>query len=102
MAHRGASALRSYIGSEQNANKVPPTSRVLLKTIKSAESPNGIAEGLSNALLVQGHSKMRPLVVFSAVLAMFLTLAYILENLRPRAAALAGNTEDTASSRRAA
>jgi hypothetical protein len=82
MAHNAATSLRTYIADQQVSNNVPQESRVVLATIKRAGTPG--ADGLGDTALVQGHSKMKPMVVFIAVMGLFLAIAYILENLRPR------------------
>jgi hypothetical protein len=84
MAHNGATALRTYIASQQEANDVPKESRVLLATIKRAGSPNGVEDSLGGTTLVQGRSKVKPMIVLAAVLGLFIAIAYILENLRPQ------------------
>jgi len=85
MAHNASNALRSYISRQQQANNVPDDSRVLLATIKRAgSSDGGIQDSLGGTTLVSGHSKLKPLIVFLGVFALFVAIAYILENFRPR------------------
>lgn len=84
MAHNASTSLRSYISREQTANKVQDDSRVVLTTIKRAGSMGPIEDSLGGTTLVAGHSKLKPTAVFLGVLALFIALAYILENVRPR------------------
>jgi hypothetical protein len=84
ITHRAATALRRYIAEEQIHNNVPKESRVLLTTVKDAGSQSLIADGLPTTTLVQGHSKLRPMIVFVAIFGLFAAIAFILENLRPR------------------
>jgi hypothetical protein len=84
MARNASDALRQYISNEQTANSVPATSRVVLATVKRAGSTGPIEDSLGGTTLVSGHSKLKPMAVFIAVFGLFVAIAYILENLRPR------------------
>jgi hypothetical protein len=84
MAHNASGALRQYISNEQRANSVPDASRVVLATVKRAGTTSTIEDSLGGTTLVSGHSKMKPMAVFIAVFGLFVAIAYILENLRPR------------------
>ena len=49
-----------------------------------AGTTSTIEDSLGGTTLVSGHSKMKPMAVFIAVFGLFVAIAYILENLRPR------------------
>jgi hypothetical protein len=76
LAKRAAVALRTYIGAQQTANRIPHDQRVLLTILKQP--------GPETTVLLNGRSKTVPIVVFLTVLLAFLGLAFVLDNLRPR------------------
>jgi hypothetical protein len=84
LTHRAATALKRYIATQQAHNNVPEESRVLLTTVKDASDRNLIEDGLQGTMLIKGHSKLRPMLVFVAVFGLFAAIAFVLENLRPR------------------
>jgi hypothetical protein len=67
-------SLRSYVMAEQERANIPPDERVQL-LVSSRAIP---------AEVVEGRSVARPIAVFIAVLAAFVALAFVLENVRPR------------------
>jgi hypothetical protein len=75
LVQRGARALNTYIAAEQRTNNVPDADRVVVQTIVE---PRG-------ARLFQPRSKTMPIVIFLAVMFAIVALAFLLENLRPRA-----------------
>lgn len=74
LARRAASAFRAYISQEQAANAIPPEKRVAVTILNRTQQP----------VLLQGRSKTLPMVTFTGVIVLFVALAFILENLRPR------------------
>lgn len=83
LATRAGDALRRYIVTQQETNDIAPADRVLLTVVKEP----------TTAKLFQGRSKTLPIVVFVAMLAATLALAFVLENLRPRARTAAAETQ---------
>jgi hypothetical protein len=75
LAVRGANALNTFLQEQQRANRVPAADRVVVQTINQ---PRG-------ALLFQPRSKTMPIVIFLVVMLAVVGLAFLLENLRPRA-----------------
>jgi hypothetical protein len=73
-AERTAGALSAYILREQLANGVAPDDRVVVQT---SVHPHG-------ANVFRPRSKTLPIVVFLAVMFATVSLAFILENMRPR------------------
>lgn len=96
LALRGANALNAYLAEQQRANNVPAADRVLVQTIVR---PKG-------ARLFQPRSKTMPIVIFLVVMLAIMGLAFLLENLKPRAREAGGPQEsdlaDTAAQRRSA
>jgi hypothetical protein len=84
MANGASAALRDVISAQQTADNVPDSNRVVLSTVKRAGNTGPIADALGGTTLVSGHSKMKPMAVFIGVFGLFIAIAYILENLRPR------------------
>ena len=72
---RSATAFQTYLTAQQRANKVPSTDRVLVEQVMR---PRG-------AEIFQPRSKTMPIVIFLAVMFATVGLAFLLENLRPRA-----------------
>ena len=75
VATRAVKALREYIELEQARNNIPARQRVIIEQITNPTAPE----------LAQGRKLTRPVFVFVAVLIAVMGLAFILENLRPRA-----------------
>lgn len=84
MANGASDALRQSISDQQTADNIPNSGRVVLSTVKRAGSTGKIADALGGTTLVTGHSKMKPMAVFIGIFGLFVAIAYILENLRPR------------------
>ena len=80
LANAGIEALRDYVAAEQAANRVPAADRVVLAIVGHPES----------ATLVAGRPKARPVVAFLAVMLVAVTLAFVLENVRPQARTIHG------------
>jgi hypothetical protein len=74
LAQRGSNALTTYLETQQRANAVPPTDRVVLQEVLSARK----------AKIFAPRSKTMPIVIFLAVMFATIGLAFLLENLRPR------------------
>jgi capsular polysaccharide biosynthesis protein len=74
MANRAADAFVAYLTEQQVAAEIPEEKRVEVM-ITSRATPAEVFEGRSLA---------RPIVVFIAVLAGFVGLAFLLDNLRPQ------------------
>jgi hypothetical protein len=72
---RATDAFRTFLERQQLENKIPAQNRVLMTVLQRADKP----------VLVKGRSKTMPLVVFVTVLISVVGLAFLLENLRPRA-----------------
>jgi hypothetical protein len=75
LASRSAAALETYVREQQAANEVPPADRVVIEEVMSAR----------RAGIYQPRSKTMPVVVFLAIMLATSGLAFLLENLRPRA-----------------
>ena len=84
MANGASTALRQSISDQQTSDNISAADRVVLSTVKRAGSTGPIADALGGTTLVTGHSKMKPMAVFIGVFGLFVAIAYILENLRPR------------------
>ena len=74
LADRNADALDAYVESQQKANNVPVSDRVVVRTIVVPRQPQ----------VFEPRSKTMAIVVFLAVLAATVAVAFTLENLRPR------------------
>jgi hypothetical protein len=72
---RSARALERYVAGQQSSNNVPTTDRVIVQEILNPKQ----------AHIYQPRSKTMPIVIFLAVLFATVGLAFLLENLRPRA-----------------
>ena len=79
----GANALNTFLQEQQRANSVPAADRVVVQTIVQ---PRG-------ARLFQPRSKTMPIVVFLVVMFAIVGLAFLLENLNPRAREAGGREE---------
>ena len=69
----GASLFQSYIANQQGAAKIEPSQRVLLDEVST------------QTLLVAGRKKTIPIIAFLTVMIGTIGLAFLLENMRPRA-----------------
>jgi capsular polysaccharide biosynthesis protein len=78
LANRGVSIFKTYIDQEQRAAGIPAGQRIVLQQINAA----------SPAVLFQGHKKTLPILAFMTVVIATLGLAFLLENMRPRAPAV--------------
>jgi hypothetical protein len=76
IANRAAAALRTYVMDEQEAAGIAFRQRIELKPMNTGFSPR----------LLEPRSKTMPIVIFLAVMFATMSLAFVLENLRPRAA----------------
>jgi hypothetical protein len=77
LSNRAAAALARWVDSQQAANGVPRSSRILLRELNRAgEDPNTVQ-------LIGPRSKTLPIVVFLAIVFAAMGLAFLLENLRP-------------------
>jgi hypothetical protein len=74
LALRTAKALDAFLDSEQRANDVPATDRVVIQSIVTPRGAN----------VFQPRSKTMAMVVFLAVMLATVGLAFLLENMRPR------------------
>jgi hypothetical protein len=75
LSMRSAEALETYVRRQQIANEVPPADRVVVERVMR---PRG-------ALVYQPRSKTMPIVILFAVMFATVALAFLLENVRPRA-----------------
>jgi hypothetical protein len=75
LAQRNAEALITYLRGMQVANDVPAQDRVVVDQIVRPKPPE----------VYQPRSKTMPIVVFLATMLVTIGLAFLLENLRPRA-----------------
>jgi hypothetical protein len=74
LANSAASALRTYLEQQQAANKIPDAQRIELRPMNMAYAPR----------LLEPRSKTMPIVVFIAIMFATISIAFLLENLRPR------------------
>jgi hypothetical protein len=89
LAQRQTEALQAYLRRQQTASGVPPQNRLVLKVIEKPGSPP-LLGGDSNTWIIAPRSMMRPVIVFLAIFGLFVGLAFVLENLRPRLRAVPG------------
>lgn len=75
LAIRSANAFQTYLTQQQRVNNIPDADRVVVQQVLR---PRG-------AKIFQPRSKTMPIVVFLAVMFATVGLAFLLENLRPRA-----------------
>jgi hypothetical protein len=85
LAKRSSAAFISYLESEQRVNRIPPRERIIVTVV---QEPQG-------AFLFGERKITRPLMIFMAVLIAVIGLAFVLENLRPRAPVLAAEPPDS-------
>jgi hypothetical protein len=81
LTRRAAVSLVGYVRAQQVANAIPDDDRVVVEII---EQPG-------RATLLAGRSKTVPIMVFLAVMTVFLAMTLVLENLRPRVRAVAAD-----------
>ena len=74
LAARAAAALQIYVRRQQEANKEPAARRIELRPMNAAFAPE----------LIEPRSKTMPIVIFAGLMFTFLSIAFLLENLRPR------------------
>jgi hypothetical protein len=72
----GRSAFLKYVSQEQGSADIPGSQRIDIQTIQSATIPK----------VFLPRKKTLPIVILLAVLSATFGLAFVLENLRPRAA----------------
>lgn len=72
---RGTDAFRTYLQREQHRAGIASNERVVVQVVQRATEP----------VLVDGRPKTLPAIVFLTVLAAAVGLAFVLENLSPRA-----------------
>lgn len=72
LAARQAAAFQEYMREEQIAAKIKPANRVVLDILRGAEG----------STVVEGRSIVVPMVLFIAIMAFTVALAFVLENLR--------------------
>jgi hypothetical protein len=75
LADRTGNALDKYVTDQQRANEVPVSDRVVFRTVIEPR----------NAQIFQPRSKTLAIVVFFGVMLAAVGVAFLLENLRPRA-----------------
>ena len=73
----GTAAFRAYLSEQQGTARIPADQRVKVDVVS-------VARG---AVLTEGRRHTLPVVVFLSVVMAFMGLAFVLENLRPRASA---------------
>jgi hypothetical protein len=78
LATRTAAAFLTYLSRQQEENAIPPDRRVRVEIVNRHQVP----------LLLEGRTKTLPIVIFLTVMLAAVGLAFILENLRPRVAAV--------------
>jgi len=78
LARHATAAFRDYLELLQAQNNIPTDKRVVVTTVRSYEPP----------LLIAGHSKTLPVVVFLTVMMGITGICLVLENLRPRVRAV--------------
>jgi len=83
LANAGTKALESFVITQQNANKIPQSRRVVAQVVSTATS----------AAVSTPRKKTTPIVVFLTVLLAAIGLAFVLENLRPRIRSLSSDED---------
>ena len=78
LATRTATAFLTYLAQQQQKNAIPPDKRVRVQIVNRQQVP----------VLLDGRSKTLPIVTFLTVMLAAVGLVFILENLRPRVAAV--------------
>lgn len=71
-AQRQAAAFQEFLGEEQIAAGIPPADRVVVEVLRAADS----------ATVVEGRSIVVPMVLFLAVLAFTVALAFVVQNVQ--------------------
>lgn len=89
---RGRRAFLQYVAEQQQSAAIPSDQRIDIQTIQSATKPK----------VVIPRKKTLPIVIMLAVLTATFSLAFILENLRPREGLVAVSTPQRHRQRRAA
>lgn len=74
LANRAASALKQYVEEQQAKADIPDAQRIELRPMNMAYTPR----------LLEPRSKTMPVVVFVAIMFATISIAFLLENLRPR------------------
>jgi hypothetical protein len=92
LANQAADAFRGWLVREQANAGIPAERRVVVQVVHRA----------SSATLASGRTKTLPVVVFLTVLAATFGLIFVLENMRPRARAFAGEMTSVPIHRRTA
>jgi hypothetical protein len=95
LARRVTAGFRTFLDEEQDASAIPDRERVVVTVVKDARK----------AEIFTPRSRTIPIVVFLTVMVSVIGLAFILENLRPRVAAVRERSRasaEAASSRRSA
>ena len=88
---RTVSAFKNYLELQQSTNEVPAPDRVEVQRVVSPDK----------AKVYKSRSKTLPILIFLAVGFLTVALAFVLENLRPRARQLAAETVPAAARRSA-
>ena len=83
---RGTEGFIRYLKSNQSAASIPPSERVRVMVLTSPSQPR----------LLVPRKKTLPFVVFLAVLTATIGLAFVLENVRPRAPGVRAAAQDPA------
>lgn len=73
-AGRAAEGFREYLELEQDRTDIPEDERTVIQILNEP----------SEALLIEGRSFTRPVVLFLTIAIVFVGLAFVLDNLRPR------------------
>lgn len=84
LAQRQIDALQTYLRRQQAANGVSPENRLVLKEVERPGAPPLLGDDANNTWIIEPRSLMRPAIVFMAIFGLFIGLAFVLENLRPR------------------
>lgn len=77
IARRAVTVFLTYLNESSNSSNISKSNRVVLQVVSAAT--------VDNAKVVKGRKKTAPILVFLAVIIVTLGLAYLLENLFPRA-----------------
>lgn len=91
LAQGATNAFRQWLQSEQQAGRIAPADRVVLWPYTRATPP----------VLVSSTGKTLPVIIFLTILGITVGLALVLENLRPRPAAVRRETVDELHAERA-
>jgi capsular polysaccharide biosynthesis protein len=74
IANRATDAFRTYLAEQQASNRIPQDKRVQVVEIRKA----------TEAQIFEPRSIVRPMFIFLVMAMIFVALAFVLENLRPR------------------